>query len=107
MNKKDEFLSVIKFYPKVKIQNVLMKIPVKELAICLKNMEYPEQEQIFKLLPGPKKKLLIQEIRYIKKLSLTYDKCNRILELVIEYFKKDDQDFSFESYIRPKKQRNP
>ncbi len=93
-------LKIIRIIPPAEVQNRLMRITDRELAICLLYMDEKERPRILNTLGNVKRQRVIQEIGYVSHLRLRYPQYRVVIEKVIGILTGSD-DGSIRSYIRP------
>ena len=93
-------LKIIRSLPPAEVQNRLMRITDRELAICMLYMEKTEYPLLLDPLGKAKRQRILQEISYVNHLRLRYSQYRVVVEKVIDVLTGRD-DGSIRSYIRP------
>lgn len=96
-------LNILKYENRIKLQNVLMKVPDREIAVTIMAMNEMEKELIFSLLGQAKVQRIKEELTYQKKLDIRKDRHLKIINKFLSYFEDGNRQFKNRSYIRPKK----
>ncbi len=103
MNVREEILKIVKYQSKVTLQNMLMKIPDREIAVSIMALEDREKELFFSLLSPAKVLRLKEELQYQEKLDIRHDRYLKIVNKFLSYFEPGKKQFKNQSYIRPKR----
>ena len=97
---KNQLLSFIQ-KDQIIAQNILMKIPDRDIALSMLYMDKDEENIIFSLLSNEKIKMIKEELSYQKKLKIHYqlylDISNNLLKKFYQYKNEDKK----RTYIRP------
>ncbi len=105
MTLKEKILALLKYEDRVKIVNVLMKIPDREIAVSLMTLDEREREVAFSLLSPVKVRRVKEELQYQEKLDISHDRYTKIVRKFLSYFEPGKKDYKNQSYIRPKRRR--
>ena len=100
-----EILRVFRMHNKVSLQNILMKIPDREIAVSISVLDDMEKQMFFSLVSQEKVKRIKEELNYQKQLDIRKDRYLKIADKFISYFTAGKKEFRNESYIRPKRLR--
>ena len=84
------------------VQNILMRISDRELAICTLYMKENDIILLFSFLPVVKQKRVRQEQLYISRLNLRYPQYRTIIDNIILQL-KGMSSAGIRSYVRPKR----
>ncbi|MCD6398197.1 MAG: hypothetical protein J7L71_11725 [Spirochaetaceae bacterium] len=84
------------------VQNILMRISDRELAICTLYMKENDITLLFSFLPVVKQDRVRQEQLYISKLNLRYPQYRTVIDDVILRLQGVSGD-GIRSYIRPRR----
>ena len=93
-------LKIIRILPDAEIQNRLMRITDRELAICMLYMEADQRPAVLDVLGNVKRQRVLQEIGYVNHLRLRYPQYRTVIEKVIGVLTGQDEG-NIRSYIRP------
>ncbi len=102
-NIREEILRVFRVHSKVSLQNILMKIPDREIAVSISILDDIEKQMFFSLLSLEKVKRVKEELKYQKRLDIREDRYLKIACKFLSYFKPGKKEFRNESYVRPKR----
>ena len=86
----------------ITLQNTLMKIPDREVAVALLKLDEKERSLVFSHLSRAKTERVQQEIRYQQTLDIPHDRYEKIVHTFISYFQPGKKLYRYTSYIRPK-----
>lgn len=103
MDPVQKILNILKYENRIKIQNILMKVPDREIAVTIMTMNEMEKELLFSLIGPAKVKRIKEELGYQKKLDIRKDRYLKILNKFLSYFEAGNTQFKNRSYIRPKR----
>ena len=95
-----ELLKIIKSLPKAELQNSLMRISDRDLAVSLQYIKYDDRQLIFKQLGPIKAQRVGSELLLLKRVRLGYKEYRMIIETVIARI-KGGRNKGFKSYLRP------
>ena len=84
------------------VQNILLRISDRELAICLLYMENNEANYLLSFLPDIKQKRIIQEKDYLSRLNIRYPQYRTVIEDVILRLRGISGE-GIRSYVRPRR----
>ena len=102
-NIREEILNILKYQNKITLQNILMKIPDREIAVSISVLKDFEKETIFSLLSPVKIRRIKDELKYQKKLDIRQDRYFKMVNKFLSYFAPGKKQFKDKSYIRPKR----
>ncbi|MBT3275300.1 MAG: hypothetical protein HN368_19250 [Spirochaetales bacterium] len=91
----------MKALPKVKVQNCLMRIGDRAIALAMMYMEDPDRGYIFTLLPAPKAERIREELALHNRLKITYEQYQAGITVLIDGLDRERGGGTFRSYIRP------
>lgn len=77
------FMEVIGECDSVKLQNTLLRVDIRQLAIAIENEEKAVCERLFALLPRVKREALLLEIDYIGRCYIDPDKKETVKDYVL------------------------
>lgn len=103
MDPNEKILSVLRYTSKVRLQNVLMKIPDREIAVSIMYLCPEERENIFALLSPAKVMRIKEELTYQRKLNIRYSRYLKFVDAFLSYFGSSSGASKRRSYIRPKR----
>jgi hypothetical protein len=84
------------------IQNILMRISDRELAICLLYMEQSETSILLSFLPDIKQKRIKQEQSFLDRLNIRYPQYRTVIDDVILRLQGNSSG-GIRSYVRPRR----
>lgn len=90
------------YQDRIKAQNILMKIPDRDIALSMLYMDHNEENMIFSLLSDKKNNRIKEELSYQKKLKINYKLYYDITKNLLKKFNKFKNDKKLITYIRPK-----
>jgi Mg/Co/Ni transporter MgtE len=100
---REEIIKILTHQNRITLQNVLMKIPDREIAVSLSVLNIAEKEKVFALLSPEKRKRVEEEFKYQEKLDIRHDRYLKIINKFLSYFEPGKKQFRNHSYIRPKR----
>jgi len=98
----ERILATLYLKSKIDIQNIFLKVSIREIAVITMYMNLVEKEKIYKYLPKEKLLKVREESFFIKNLNINYITYEEICKKILSYL-NNNNNFSHKSYIRPKK----
>ena len=89
----------------VQIQNGLMRSSDREIALAFQRMDQANVDSLLAKLPEQKARRVREEIAYQKRLRITEDQYERMIDLIIASVSGGRTAAPTRSYIRPRKDR--
>ena len=105
MNFRRRVFSIFREGDRIKVENTLMTIPDREIAVALLQLERREREEILFLISPAKAGRVREEIEYQETLYIPRDRCLKIIRKFVSYFEEEKSDHKDRSYIRPRRRR--
>lgn len=102
------FYEFIRRIPKVEAQNALMRVPDRELSMCLLFLTPEEREVVYTVLSPSKADRVADELTYQEHLQVKYEKAMPVIRRVLSRIGAtgpSDRGGTTRSYIRPRKRR--
>jgi hypothetical protein len=93
----------IKTLPRARVQNVLMTVSDRELALCFRFMSAAEREPAMSLLSAEKRKRVKEELTLQQRLCITPAQYRKAIERVTQRLSAPGPGGDFKSYLRPVK----
>jgi len=87
------------------LQNRLMRIPDREMALAMMYMEDTDRLYIFSKLSSAKARRIREEIGHNKGVHITYDQYKKTISHVIAGLSGRPKTEKMKSYLRPKRRR--
>jgi len=82
------------------IQNRLMRLADRDIALSVLHLEEEEQSFVISFLGKTKRERVQQELSYIRRMRIQYDQYRSAMQRVLDTFRKGGGS-SRRSYIRP------
>ncbi len=95
-------LGKLRQHPRVRVQNTLMRIGDRPIALGMMYMEDNDRDFVFSHLPAPKVERIRDELALQKRLKITYDQYRKAVQSLLDALNSETGGDSFRSYIRPK-----
>ena len=105
MNIHRRIFSIFREGDRIKVENILMTIPDREIAVALLQLERREREEILSLISPAKAGRVREEIDYQETLYIPPDRYLKIIRKFVSYFEDGNKDYKHRSYIRPRRRR--
>jgi hypothetical protein len=102
---RQKILSVIRSGSAVSLANSLMRIPDREIALCLLPLRDGERARFFALLGPAKARRVKEEIDFQKTLHIPRKNYLKVVDKFLSYFGPGKKDYRDPSYVRPRKRR--
>ena len=102
----DRLVRTLRTLSKVQIQNTLMRRSDREIALAMSRMEAEDLESALSHIPVVKAQRVREEIRYQKRLKVSQEQYERIVETLITALIGGRPDKPVRSFIRPKNPRS-
>ena len=103
MNTPDQvFTDLLHKKTHVNLQNILMPISDRELAICMLYLSEKERQFLFSFLSSVKQKRINQEQKYLKSLNISYLQYRTVIDDVILRLQGIAGE-GIRSYVRPRR----
>jgi len=97
----DKLVRRIRSLPRVAVQNSLMRVGDRQIALSMMFMEDADREFIFSVLPIAKVKRIREELKLQRRLKITYDQYKKSVAIVYQGVMRDRGNDTTRSYIRP------
>ena len=101
----DILIRKLRAFPKVKVQNSLMRQGDRPITLSMMFMQDQDREFIFSLLPAPKVSRIREELELQGRLKITYDQYRRAVSSLLEGLTRESGGDTLKSYIRPSENR--
>lgn len=95
-------MQILRSHTGIALQNTLMRIPDREIAVSLMLLDEHERSMVFSHLSSAKTQRVQQEIRYQFSLDISPDRYEKIVRKFVSYFQPGKKQFKDTSYVRPK-----
>jgi hypothetical protein len=99
----DILVSKLRSLSKVRVQNSLMRMADRPIALAMREMDDPDRDFVLAHLPAAKVERIEDEIRLQKRLRITTDQYAKGVHAMLEALDRESGGGSLKSYIRPKK----
>ncbi len=99
----DRLIERIRRLPKVQVQNTLMRLTDREIALSMRFMEDRDRSFVFSLLPGGKADRIREELKLHTRLRITMDQYQRVVGSLQQQLAGTGARESTRSYIRPRR----
>ena len=102
------FYEFIRSIPTVEAQNALMRVPDRELSMCLLFLTPDERKDVYTVLSPTKTDRVVDELSYQERLQVKYAKAMPVIRRVLSRIGAagpSDRGGTTRSYIRPRKHR--
>ncbi len=98
----DRLVAALRTLPPVAAQNALMRLGDREIALSMMYMRQRDRGELLALLPDPKARRILAEIRLHQRLVIRYDQYVTAVEHVLAGL-EERASGAFRSYIRPRR----
>jgi flagellar motor switch protein FliG len=95
-----QLLSYMRTLPGTELQNRLMRLSDRDIALALLNLEESEREYVLSYLGNRKKERVREELSYIRVKRIRYDQYKRAMQRVLETFRRGGGS-DRRGYVRP------
>ena len=97
----DILVEKLRIFPKVRVQNGLMRQADRPIALAMMYMEDGDRNRIIANLGSKKGNRVRDEIQYQQRLSVTYDQYRIAVSRVLDLLREARNSGPVKSYIRP------
>jgi flagellar motor switch protein FliG len=104
-NVKKVVMRILHTHTGIVLQNTLMKIPDREIAVALMALNEQERSLVFSHISQAKTRRVQQEIRYQFTLDIRPDRYEKIVGKFVSYFEPGKKQFKDKSFIRPMRRK--
>lgn len=101
----ERLLKAFSRHSDVQIQNGLMRSTDREIALAFQRMDQEDVESALIKLPNQKAQRIREEIAYQKRLRITEDQYERMVDRIVAAVSGTRAKTQTRSYIRPHKKR--
>jgi len=101
----DKLVKLLSSIHKVNLQNILMPVPDREIALSMIYMRDVDRNNLLTLLSGKKSKRIVDELKLISRVNIKYDLYCISIKRIINLLNNIKNDGSIKSYLRPKRGR--
>ncbi len=110
MSLNDKLVKLLSSIHKVNLQNLLMPVPDREIALSMIYMRDVDRNNLLTLLSGnklsgKKSKRIVDELKLISRVNIKYDLYCISIKRIINLLNNIKNDGSIKSYLRPKRGR--
>ena len=105
MTPNDKLLKIIHDSRGTDLNNKLMRITDRELALSMMYMEQRDREAIFDLLSTGKVKRIREELSLHDRLQIRYAHYRTAIDHVIQILNHEKKSYSLKSYLKPRHYR--
>ena len=102
----DRLVQILRGISPVQVQNTLMRRNDREIALAMSRMVEDDREFALSHLPKAKAQRIREEITYQKRLKVTEEQYERIVESLINVLSGGNERGATQSYIRPRNAKN-
>jgi hypothetical protein len=103
-SREEKFLELVRTRPPVHVQNSLMTLADRDIAVAMLYIEDPVPVLIF--LSPVKRKRVEEELEFARRLDISYNQYSMIIDRVIEVLEGVSKSTGINSYLRPKRRRD-
>ena len=97
----DALVRLLRALPPVAVQNRLMRVSDREIALSMMYMQDADRSLVFSRLAARKVARLREELTLHARLRITYEQYRRAVESVVEALQGEKRGEGLRSYIRP------
>jgi hypothetical protein len=95
-----QLLSYMRSLGSTELQNRLMRLSDRDIALAVIHLELHEREYVLSFLGNRKRERVGQELAYLRGMRIRYDQYRGAMERVLETFRRGGGS-SHRGYIRP------
>ncbi len=99
----DILIAKIRALSKVRVQNSVMRMADRPIALAMKYMDEEDRAFVFTHLPKAKVERIVDELKLQKRLRITQDQYGKGVQSLMEALESESGGGSLKSYIRPKR----
>lgn len=104
MTPHEELLQIVRSFPRAEVQNKLMTVTDRELALSMMYLSDSERSLVLSRLGKQKAERVREELRLQEKLRITYGQYLQAVNNILEKFRFSGSKKSMKSYLRPVRQ---
>ena len=101
----DKLVKILNINSSIEIQNKLMSVPNREIALSMMYMKDVERNNLLTRLSETKAKRVVDELKFINRVNVKYDLYCVSINRVIKMLQNEKNDGVFKSYSRPKRSK--
>ena len=105
MTLNDKLIKLLNVNSRIDIQNKLMSVPNREIALSMMYMKDVERNNLLTRLSETKAKRVVDEFKFINRVNVKYDLYCVSINRVIKMLQNEKNDGVFKSYLRPKRSK--
>ena len=105
MTLNDKLVKLLNVNSRIDIQNKLMSVPNREIALSMMYMKDVERNNLLTRLSETKAKRVVDELKFINRVNVKYDLYCVSINRVIKMLQNEKNDGVFKSYSRPKRSK--
>ena len=99
----DILVSKLRSLSRVRVQNSLMRMADRPIALAMRDMDDQDREFVLDHLPAAKVERIRDELKLQKRLRITPDQYAKGVHAMVEALDRESGGGSLKSYIRPRK----
>ena len=103
MSLNDDFVKLLKTIPGINLQNLLMPVSDREIALSMQYMKDTDRNTLLSIISGRKAKRIVDELKLINSVSVKYNLYSISIKRIISLLKNTENDPPKKSYLRPKR----
>ena len=97
----DMLVRRVRALPRVTVQNALMRLTDRQIALSLRYMEESDRIFLYRLLPETKVRRIREELRLQERVRITYGQYRKTINAVIDALAGGTSGGPRQSYLRP------
>ena len=97
----ERLLKVIRTVPRVSLQNRLLRMTDREIAVSMMFMEENDRNSIFDILSSRKRNRVKEELLLHQRLRINYNQYLTVIEHVVQQLTREHIKPGSRSYLRP------